>query len=354
MTRSSLLIVENGLTFPGPRLRSRGSGSAAPAARLPEPRVVGSWVHRHLGRLRSGPGSSRLARRRLCSLPCPIRAGSPRWVLIVEAVPELDVHGTRKLGKDDGVRSARCEPAVVAGSGLVVAAVRGSCTVPLGAANGSVPAVASVGLETGWPQDPTGGRRERYWAADYFGHQLRFDSTPVGSPSAGGLCDTDDVVVAPDGTLIATCAGEGTVVRVQRDGAVWRPSRRRSRRQPVALEPGGERSSSASVHRRHPDCLRCRSTAGRSRWSPMACPSSTGFGGPDGRLRADRGVEALLGSTGGLMRDQHWRRGRPRGHPLRSTSRVGRAGLRRRCRHSVPTGPSTSAQASTWRSQSTH
>ena len=192
--------------------------------------------------------------------------------------------------------------AVVAGAVLVVAVVSG-CTVPSTLPDGSVPQVAPVGLN-GMAQDPTadGGN---VWAADYFGHQLlRFDpDTGRIAERYGGLCDTDDVVVAPDGSLIATCAGEGTVVRVQRDGAVGVLSVVGRGVNPIALEPGGEAVVVGFGTTDDDRLLRVPLDGGPVEVVADGLPVLNGFGfGPDGRLYAPTGgVEALLGSTGGLI-----------------------------------------------------
>ena len=153
-------------------------------------------------------------------------------------------------------------------------------------------------------QDPTavGGN---VWAADYFGHQLlRFDpDTGRIAERHGGLCDTDDVVVAPDGSLIATCAGEGTVVRVQRDGAVGVLAVVGRGVNPIALEPGGEAVVVGFGTTDDDRLLRVPLDGGPVEVVADGLPVLNGFGfGPDGRLYAPTGgVEALLGSTGGLI-----------------------------------------------------
>ncbi|MCO5305691.1 MAG: hypothetical protein M9906_07085 [Microthrixaceae bacterium] len=207
----------------------------------------------------------------------------------------------RGTGENVGfVRTVRA--AVVAGAVLVVAVVSG-CTVPSTLPDGSVPQVAPVGLN-GMAQDPTadGGN---VWAADYFGHQLlRFDpDTGRIAERYGGLCDTDDVVVAPDGSLIATCAGEGTVVRVQRDGAVGVLSVVGRGVNPIALEPGGKAVVVGFGTTDDDRLLRVPLDGGPVEVVADGLPVLNGFGfGPDGRLYAPTGgVEALLGSTGGLI-----------------------------------------------------
>ena len=207
----------------------------------------------------------------------------------------------RGTGENVGfVRTVRA--AVVAGAVLVVAVVSG-CTVPSTLPDGSVPQVAPVGLN-GMAQDPTavGGN---VWAADYFGHQLlRFDpDTGRIAERHGGLCDTDDVVVAPDGSLIATCAGEGTVVRVQRDGAVGVLAVVGRGVNPIALEPGGEAVVVGFGTTDDDRLLRVPLDGGPVEVVADGLPVLNGFGfGPDGRLYAPTGgVEALLGSTGGLI-----------------------------------------------------
>nr|HMR97558.1 hypothetical protein [Microthrixaceae bacterium] len=119
----------------------------------------------------------------------------------------------------------------------------------------------------------------------------------------GGLCDTDDVVVAPDGSLIATCAGEGTVVRVQRDGTVGVLAVVGRGVNPIALEPGGEAVVVGFGTTDDDRLLRVPLDGGPVEVVADGLPVLNGFGfGPDGRLYAPTGgVEALLGSTGGLI-----------------------------------------------------
>src|SRR5690606_3656205 len=261
-----------------------------------EPRVVGP-VHRHGPPPGRRPALCRARRRR--PYPCPSGPGRSRWVPIVGCA-RVGRMG-RGTGENVGfVRTVRA--AVVAGAVLVVAVVSG-CTVPSTLPDGSVPQVAPVGLN-GMAQDPTavGGN---VWAADYFGHQLLWFDPDTGriAERYGGLCDTDDVVVAPDGSLIATCAGEGTVVRVQRDGAVGVLSVVGRGVNPIALAPGGEAVVVGFGTTDDDRLLRVPLDGGPVEVVADGLPVLNGFGfGPDGRLYAPTGgVEALLGSTGGLI-----------------------------------------------------
>ncbi len=177
-----------------------------------------------------------------------------------------------------------------------------SCTVPSVGPDGSVPQVAPVGLN-GMAEEQTDSG-PAVWAADYVGHQLlRFDpDTGTIDERHGGLCDTDDVVVAPDGSLLATCAGPGTVVRLSRDGHSEVLARVGRGVNPIALEPGGDAVVVGFGTDDHDELIRVPLDGSPTEVIADDLPVLNGFGfGPDGRLYVPTGGAAgLLGNTGGL------------------------------------------------------
>ena len=97
----------------------------------------------------------------------------------------------------------------------------------------------------------------------------------------GGLCDTDDVVVAPDGSLIATCAGEGRWCGFSGDGAVGVLSVVGRGVNPIALEPGGK-AVVVGFGTTDDDRLLRVLDGGPVEVVADGLPVLNGFGGPDG------------------------------------------------------------------------
>lgn len=177
-----------------------------------------------------------------------------------------------------------------------------SCAVPSTAPDGSVPQIAPIGLN-GMAEE-SAGQEISVWGADYLGHQLlRFDpDTGVIHERHGGLCDTDDVVVAPGGSLLATCAGQGTVVRLSRGGRAEVLARVGRGVNPIALEPGGDAVIVGFGTEDHDELIRVPLDGAPAEVVADGLPVLNGFGfGPDGRLYVPTaGVGGVLGSTGGL------------------------------------------------------
>ena len=186
--------------------------------------------------------------------------------------------------------------------GLAMVLVIG-CTVPSENPDGSVPQTAPIGIN-GMAEEPgaTGGT---VWGADYFGHQLlRFDiNTGAIAERYGSLCDTDDVVVAPDGSLLATCAGDGIVLRVHRDGTSDVLATVGKGVNPIALSPDETAVYVGFGNGDDDKVIRVPLDGGPTQVVASGLPILNGFGfGPDGLLYAPTGgVDALLGNTGGLM-----------------------------------------------------
>lgn len=178
-----------------------------------------------------------------------------------------------------------------------------ACSVPSVMPDGSVPQIPPVGLN-GMVEE-TGPDGSFIWGADFFGHQLvRFDvDTGRISQRHGSLCDTDDVVMAPDGSLVATCPGDGTVVRIRRDGTRSVLARVGKGVNPIALAPDGTAVYVGFGTADHDELIRVPLDGSSTQVVASGLPILNGFGfGPDGVLYAPTGgAEALLGSTGGLM-----------------------------------------------------
>lgn len=178
-----------------------------------------------------------------------------------------------------------------------------ACSVPSVMPDGSVPQFAPVGLN-GMAEE-TSPDGSFIWGADFFGHQLvRFDpDTGRIFERYGGLCDTDDVVVAPDGSLVVTCPGDGTVVRIQRNGTKSVLARVGKGVNPIALAPDGTSVYVGFGTADDDKLIRVPLDGSPTRVVASGLPILNGFGfGPDSILYAPTGgAEALLGSTGGLM-----------------------------------------------------
>lgn len=189
-------------------------------------------------------------------------------------------------------------------AGLVAATmVVAGCTVPSTWPDGTVPQVPPIGLN-GMAEVP-GASASEVWAADYFGHQLlRFDvATGEILERHGGLCDTDDVVVAPDGSLVATCPGDGTVVRLPAGGAPLEVLATVGNGvNPIALEPGGEAVVVGFGTAEHDTLLSVPLDGGPVQTVASGLPVLNGFGfGPDGLLYAPTGGVGGVFGGGGLI-----------------------------------------------------
>jgi len=187
------------------------------------------------------------------------------------------------------------------GAVVATAVAATACTVPSTWPDGSVPQVPPIGLN-GMVAEPT-STGDAVWAADFLGRQvLRLDpATGVIDERYGGLCDTDDVVVAPDRSLVVTCPSSGLVIRVPRGGAMQVLADVGVDVNPIALEPDGTAvvvgfgSSDGRL-------LRVPLDGGPIHVVASGLPPLNGFGfGPDGLLYVPTGgPAALLGGIGGL------------------------------------------------------
>jgi streptogramin lyase len=156
-------------------------------------------------------------------------------------------------------------------------------------------------------EDPDGG----VWIADFFTSQLvRFD------PDTGeilerydaddGLCDTDDVVVAPDDSLVATCPGAGSVIRVERGGRATLLADVGKGVNPIALDPAGDAVlvgfESIGIPERD-ELLRVPLDGGPVEVVTTGLPQLNGFDvGDDGMLWVPTGGALGIFGGGGLGR----------------------------------------------------
>lgn len=184
-------------------------------------------------------------------------------------------------------------------AGIVSAA---GCTVPSHWPDGSVPQVSPAGLQGMIEEATTGG--PAVWAADLIGRQLvRFDpSTGVVDERYGGLCDTDDVVVAPDGSLVATCPDAGLVIRVPRGGSMHVLANPGQGVNPIVLDPSGDSVLVGFGTDQDDRLLRVALDGSGVEVVADGLPPLNGFGfGPDGLLYVPTGGAAtLLTGAGGL------------------------------------------------------
>jgi sugar lactone lactonase YvrE len=185
---------------------------------------------------------------------------------------------------------------------VVSAIVLAACT-PSTLPDGSVPQDRPFGVNGMTEEDG------EVWVADLFGGQLvRFDPDDGAiSERYGrmeGLCGTDDVVVAPDGTLVATCPVEGLVVAVQRGGTARVLADVGRGVNPIALDPSGESVLVGFGTDDDDDrLLRVPLDGADVQVVAQDLPVLNGFDvGPDGDLYAPTGGAAGSFGTGGLAR----------------------------------------------------
>ena len=201
-------------------------------------------------------------------------------------------------GRSDDARRWRAR-LVAAGALALVAA---ACTPPSTNPDGSVPQHAPIGVN-GMTEEAG-----EVWVADLFGGQLvRFDpadgSISERYGSMEGLCGTDDVVVAPDGTLVATCPVEGRVIAVERGGTARTLATVGRSVNPIAMDPSGDSVLVGFGTEDRDELLRVPLDGGPVEVVAEGLPVLNGFDvGPDGFLYAPTGGAAGLFGTGGLAR----------------------------------------------------
>lgn len=190
---------------------------------------------------------------------------------------------------------------------LITAAVAGLVAVVAGCTPSTLP-------DGSVPQDPPFGvnglveEDGDVWVADLFGGQLlRF------APDSGrvlerygrmeGLCGTDDVVVMPDGTLVATCPVDGRVIAVERGGRARLLDAVGRSVNPIALDPSGEAVLVGFGSPEDDRVLRVFPDGRPTEVVADGLPVLNGFDvGPDGSLYAPTGGAAGSFGTGGLGR----------------------------------------------------
>jgi streptogramin lyase len=193
---------------------------------------------------------------------------------------------------------------VAAGMAVALAtsvAVAG-CAPPSTLPDGSVPQDAPIGVN-GMVEEAGS-----VWVADLFGGQLvRF------GPDDGtieerygrmeGLCGTDDVVVMPDATLVATCPVEGRVIAVERGGRARVLDTVGRSVNPIALDPSGDSVLVGFGSEEDDRVLRVFPDGRPTEVVAEGLPVLNGFDiGPDGLLYAPTGGAAGSFGTGGLGR----------------------------------------------------
>jgi hypothetical protein len=197
------------------------------------------------------------------------------------------------------VRNKWATWAVAAGV-LALAAV--GCTPGATNPDGSVSQAAPLSAH-GLAQDGTG-----VWAADLLGSQLvRFDpNTGVISErygSAAGVCGVDDVAVLPGGDLVATCPGQGLVIRVHRGGTASVLASVGDGVNPVVVDPSGTSVLVGFTYGGDDRLLRVPLDGGPVTTVASGLPALGGFAfGPDGLLYVPTGGAGGANGTGGLGR----------------------------------------------------
>lgn len=186
--------------------------------------------------------------------------------------------------------------------GVLLVAFATACTPPSTSPDGSVPQVRPFG---------TNGmvvEGSQVWVADLIaGQVLRFDPATGAVTErygqAEGLCHTDDLVVAPDGTLVATCPGEGKVIAIERGGRAHVLADVGRGVNPIALDPSGTAVLVGFGSEEDDRLLRVPLDGGPVQVVADGLPVLNGFSiGPDGRLYVPTGGAAGLLGGGGLGR----------------------------------------------------
>ncbi len=190
-------------------------------------------------------------------------------------------------------------------SGIAVATaalVLAACTPPSVQPDGSISQDPPFGVN-GMAEE--GGT---VWVADLFGGQLlRFEISNgrvfERYGPAEGLCGTDDVVVMPDSTLVATCPTEGKVIAITRGGRARVLDRVGRGVNPIAVDPTGDSVLVGFGSQEHDRVLRVHPDGRPTEVVADGLPVLNGFDvGPDGWLYAPTGGPAGSFGTGGLGR----------------------------------------------------
>lgn len=178
-----------------------------------------------------------------------------------------------------------------------------ACVPPSTFPDGTVPQSPPVGIN-GMTSEP-GAVGGEVWLADLFGSQLiRFDvDTGAIAERYGpgeGLCGTDDLVVLPDGDLVATCPSTGEVIRVERGGSATVLAFVGRGVNPIELDPTGDSVLVGFGSGTRDELLRIPIEGGPIEIVADDLPLLNGFAfGPDGLLYVPTGgAEGILGSGG--------------------------------------------------------
>jgi hypothetical protein len=185
---------------------------------------------------------------------------------------------------------------------MVMAVAAVGCTPGATNPDGSVSQAAPLSVH-GMAQDGTA-----VWAADFLGNQLvRFDpDTGVISErygTAAGVCGVDDVAVLPDGDLVATCPGQGLVIRVHRGGTASVLASVGDGVNPVVVDPSGTSVLVGFTYGGDDRLLRVPLDGSPVTTVASGLPALGGFAfGPDGLLYVPTGGADGANGTGGLGR----------------------------------------------------
>jgi streptogramin lyase len=204
----------------------------------------------------------------------------------------------------DRVRRTVAAAAAVFGLVAVVA-----CTPPSTLPDGSVPQSPPFGTNGMTVEG------DQVWVADLLaGQVLRFDpATGVVTERYGAtdtVCHTDDLVVVPGGDLVATCPGEGLVVRIDTGDTGGTGEARGSVLadvgtgvNPIALDPSGDAVLVGFGTEVDDRLLRVPLDGGPVTVVADGLPVLNGFAvGPDGALYVPTGGGGGIFGTGGLGR----------------------------------------------------
>lgn len=185
-------------------------------------------------------------------------------------------------------------------------AVTAACAPPSVLPDGTVSQIPPLGVNGMTSEAGTAGGN--VWMADLFGGQLlRFDlaSGTIAErygPSEG-LCGTDDLVVLPDGDLVATCPGTDAVIRVERGGTARVLARGGRGVNPIELDPSGASVLVGFESEYHDELLRVPIDGGAVEVVAEDLPSLNGFAfGPDGLLYVPTGGPGGIFGNGGIGR----------------------------------------------------
>ncbi len=189
---------------------------------------------------------------------------------------------------------------------VVLATSTLACAPPSQLPDGTVAQLPPVGINGLATADGGGGAE--LWGADLFGGQLlRFDADSGVIAERYGpfedLCGTDDLVVLPEGDLVATCPQTGEVIRVSRGGDATVIATVGDGVNPIELDASGDAVLVGFGTEEHDELIRVPLDGSPIEVLADGLPVLNGFSfGPDGLLYVPTGGAGGLLGTGGLGR----------------------------------------------------